>query len=182
MDTVLEPERAEAFLEAFKEVSLRFAIKQVEAGADIITWADHATGDLVSPAGYEEFLFPLHKELTARFHEACPGVPLILHTCGKTKDRLHLFRETGFDAFHFDSRNDAAELQQIAGDKILLVGGISNLNVLLNGTPEDVRAQTTALHQSGIKLMAAECAIPCRVKNENLMEIVRSAETFVPYA
>ncbi|MGE4353435.1 MAG: uroporphyrinogen decarboxylase family protein [Oscillospiraceae bacterium] len=179
LETVLDPDRARAFLQAFKEVSLQFALKQVEAGADIITWADHATGDLVSATGYEEFLFPLHKELTARFHAACSHyVPLILHTCGRTVDRMHLFKQAGFDAFHFDSRNDTAKLIEIAGDDIILTGGINNPRVLLEGTTEDVRRNVTDLLQHGIKLMAPECAIPCRVKNENLMEIIKTVRDF----
>ena len=178
MDTILEPDRARAFLTAFKEASLEFAIKQVEAGADIIMWADHATGDLVSSAGYEEFLFPIHKELTARFHAACPGVPLILHTCGRTADRLHLFRQAGFDAFHFDSRNDTAEMMRIAGDEILLTGGINNPRVLLEGTKEDVRQNVIHLLENGVQLMSPECAIPCRVKNENLLEILKTIREF----
>ena len=178
MDTIIDPDLARAFLNAFKEVSLQFAFKQAEAGADIITWADHATGDLVSAAGYEEFLFPLHKELTARFHERYPDVPLILHTCGRTADRLALFREAGFDAFHFDSRNDTAEMVEIAGGDILLTGGINNPRVLLEGTTEDVRRNVIDLLEHGIPLMSPECAIPCRVRNENLMEIVRTVRDY----
>lgn len=178
IETITDPDRAHAFLNVFKEVSLQFAIKQAEAGADIITWADHATGDLVSATGYEEFLFPLHKELTARFHEACPNTKLILHTCGRTADRLHLFRQAGFDGFHFDSRNDTSKLMEIAGDDIILTGGINNARVLLEGTKQDVRANVRALLESGVKLMSPECAIPCRVKNENLMEIVKAVREY----
>ena len=178
METILDPDRARAFLHAFKEASLDFAFKQVEAGADIIMWADHATGNLVSAAGYEEFLFPLHQELTRRFHERYPSVPLILHTCGKTADRLHLFRETGFDAFHFDSVNDPAQLAAIAGDKIILTGGVNNPRVLLEGTPEDVRQNVIHLLDNGIKLISPECAIPCRVPNANLLAIRRTIREY----
>lgn len=178
METVLDPDRVREFLHAFKEASLEFAIKQVEAGADIIMWADHATGNLVSAAAYEEFLFPVHKELTARFHEACPGIPLILHTCGRTNDRLHLFRDAGFDSFHFDSVNDTAEMMKIAGDKIILTGGVNNPRVLLEGKPEDVRKNVIHLLENGVKLISPECAIPCRVPNENLLEILKTIREF----
>lgn len=178
METILDPDRAHKFLHAFKEASLDFAFKQVEAGADIITWADHATGNLVSGAGYEEFLYPIHKELTTRFHERHPHVPLILHTCGKTADRLHLFRDAGFDAFHFDSVNDTAEMMKIAGEGIIVTGGVNNPRVLLEGTPEKVRANITQLLDNGVKLISPECAIPCRVPNENLMEIIKTIRDY----
>ena len=178
METILDPDRAHAFLAAFKEASLEFAFKQVEAGADIIMWADHATGNLVSANGYEEFLWPVHKELTKRFHDRYPDVPLILHTCGRTADRLHMFRDAGFDAFHFDSVNDTATLMEIAGDKIILTGGVNNPRVLLEGTPEDVRKNVLHLLENGVKLISPECAIPCRVPNENLLEIIKTIREY----
>ena len=178
METILDPDRAHAFLNAFKEASLEFAFKQVEAGADIIMWADHATGNLVSANGYEEFLWPVHKELTKRFHDRYPDVPLILHTCGRTADRLHMFRDAGFDAFHFDSVNNTATLMEIAGDKIILTGGVNNPRVLLEGTPEDVRKNVLHLLENGVKLISPECAIPCRVPNENLLEIIKTIREY----
>lgn len=173
MDTIIEPDRARGFLEKFKQISIAFALAQVEAGADIITWADHATGDLVSASGYEEFLFPLHKELTQEFKRRCPRrVPLILHTCGRTLDRVHLFAQTGFDAFHFDSRNDPKEMLDAAPGGILLTGCVNNPKTLLNGSVDDVIEQTEYIVRSGVKLVSPECAIPCRVPNDNLRAIV----------
>ncbi len=173
MDTIIEPERAEAFLDAFGEMSVRFALAQVEAGADIITWADHATGNLVSAAGYEEFLFPRQKKLVADFRRRCPHyVPLILHTCGKTLDRVGLFCQVGFDAFHFDSINTPEAMKAEVGDKILLTGCVNNPNTLLQGTPEDVHKETKRILAAGIPLVSPECAIPCKVPNANLKAIV----------
>lgn len=175
MDTVLEPERARAFLDVFGELPLRFAIAQIEAGADIITWADHATGNLIGPKGYEEFLFPVQKKLVAEFRRRCSRyVPLILHTCGRTLDRVELFSEAGFDAFHFDSVNTPEKMFEIAGDKIILTGCVNNPNTLLNGTPEDVRRETKRILKAGIPLVSPECAIPCKVPNANLKAIVET--------
>ena len=45
--------------------------------------ADHATGDLVSPACYRDFLLPVHREIIAAL-----GAPTILRICGNTANRL----------------------------------------------------------------------------------------------
>jgi [methyl-Co(III) methanol-specific corrinoid protein]:coenzyme M methyltransferase len=50
------------------------------------------------------------------------------------------------------------------------------MDVLLNGTRHDVREQTESLINKGIRLISPECAIPLRVKNENLMEIVKTVK------
>ena len=177
MDLIDEPERARAFLNAFMVVPLTFAKAQIEAGADMITWADHATGDMISAKMYEEFLYPVHRECMKEFREKVSiDAPVILHTCGKTIDRMGLFAQTGFTAFHFDSKNDPAETFNLVGDKIILAGCISNTEVLQFGTPEDVKKQTRAVMAAGIPVIAPECAVPCGVKNENLRAIVTAVE------
>ena len=136
-----------------------------------------ATGDLVSAQTYEEFLFPLHKQVLKEFHDNAPKrIPIILHTCGKTMDRMPLFAQTGFDGFHFDSKNDLAESMKLTAGKILLCGCVNNVDVLFNGTREDVKKQTREILKAGIPIISPECAIPLRVKNENLRAIVETVE------
>jgi len=176
-DIIAEPDRARAFLHAFKVISITFALAQIDAGADMITWADHATGDMVSAGTYEDFLFPVHRECVCELKAKMPkDVPLILHTCGNTLDRMPLFAKTGFDAFHFDSKNDLAKSREAVKDGILLTGCVSNVDVLLNGNKDDVRKQVTEILNAGITLVSPECAVPCRVKNENLRAIVEAVE------
>ena len=180
METIMDPDLVELALQRFKEISLRFALAQVAAGADIITWCDHATGNLVSAEMYGRFLLPVQTEMVRRFHEETKKitnryVPLFLHCCGRANDRLHLFKKAGFDAFHFDSVNNIAEMMQIAGDDILLTGCVNNPRVLLQGSTEDVEHQVTEIIKNGVKLISPECAIPCRVSNENLKTIVSTS-------
>jgi [methyl-Co(III) methanol-specific corrinoid protein]:coenzyme M methyltransferase len=174
MKTLLEPNEVHDFLEVFSQISLVFAHAQFEAGADMLTWADHATGDLISPEGYREFLFPVHQRINRKLKKAGP---VILHTCGKTLDRMELFGKTGFEAFHFDSLNDPNLTLKTLGDSIRAVGCINNQKTLLNGTPLDVAKEVQAVIDAGIRLVAPECAIPCRVPNINLQAIVNSVRS-----
>jgi len=172
-DTIAEPEKVHGFLEAFRHLSLKLAVAQAVAGADMITWADHATGDLVSAAGYGEFLFPVHKKCVTELKRRLPRpTPIILHTCGNTIDRMDMFAETGFDVFHFDSKNDIDEAVRIAGGRIILAGGLNNPETMLNGTPGDVRREVEMLKGKGIRLIAPECALSTLVPNENLRAMV----------
>jgi [methyl-Co(III) methanol-specific corrinoid protein]:coenzyme M methyltransferase len=169
VETITDPDLVREFLHKFKEISIKFAAAQFEAGADVVTIADHATADLVSPATYKEFLMPVHKEINEHFKDRTT----ILHCCGNTLDRIAMFREGGFPIFHFDSKNDIGKALIEAGD-MQLAGCITNSEVLLNGTIDDVRAQTEEVVNSGVKFIAPECAIPLRVKNENLHEISKT--------
>ena len=177
IETITEPEMVRDFLEVFKEVSIKFALAQIEAGADVLTWADHATGDLISAKSYKEFLLPVHKRCTAELKSQIPRrVPVILHTCGSTLDRISFFTESGFDAFHFDSKNDPVKMLELAGNAIRLTGCVNNADILLNGTREDVVAQVNSILQSGIRMVSPECAIPAYVKNDNLRAITQTVQ------
>ncbi len=172
IDTVAEPEKARAFLEAFKPVTMAFAAAQFAAGADMVTLADHATADLVSPSAYAGFLLPLHQEIVKYFG----GGKLILHCCGNTLDRIHLFAKAGFGLFHFDSKNDIVASMAAAGS-MKLTGCVNNPEILLNGTPADVECQVKTIAAAGIRFIAPECAVPLNVKNINLAAIARAVDS-----
>ena len=180
MDLIIDPPKARGFLQAFQVISLEFATAQIQAGADMLTWADHATGDMVSAGMYEEFLFPVHRQCVRELHRMSPRkIPVVLHTCGNTLDRMSLFAQTGFDAFHFDSKNDPVTAQKAVDGKILLAGCINNTEILLKGSRDDVKEKVFEVMKAGIPLIAPECAVPCQVKNENLAAIPEAVEEYV---
>ncbi|MGD2158153.1 MAG: uroporphyrinogen decarboxylase family protein, partial [Anaerolineales bacterium] len=143
------------FLDKLKEVSVLFGIAQIRAGADILCIADHATGDLVGPWTYRDFLLEYHKELSLKL-----GCPTVLHICGDTLDRLDYICDSGFDAFHFDSKVDAKSAVNKAAGRISLIGNINNTEILLNGSEDQVVEQTQYALEAGVQVIGPECAIP----------------------
>ena len=172
-DTILNPERVHGFLQAFKEVTIRFGRAQMEAGADLLVLADHATGDLVSPACYRDFLLPVHREVTAAL-----GGPTILHICGNTTNRLEHIASAGFDAFHFDSKVDPATALRLVDGRLTLVGNVNNPGTLLLGDAEEVRREVRSILDAGIRIVGPECAVPMSTPNANLAAIPRAVEEY----
>ena len=172
IETALDPAKAAGFLEAFTPPGIIFAEAQYEAGADMILWGDHVSGDLCSPKAYQELLLPIHQKINGSLLKK--KGPVIHHACGRIADRMQFFAESGFEAFHFDSVNNTKVLLEKANNKILLTGGITNSGVLLGGKPEQVRAQVRQLLDDGIRLLSPECAIPLKTPNENL-RMIRTA-------
>ena len=106
-----DPDATKDILEKLKKVTIDFGRAQIEAGVDALTLPDHATGDLVSGEYYHRYLKDLHIE----FAKAIP-IPLILHICGRTVDRMGFISETGMAAFHYDSKNRPDEsMEQVEG-------------------------------------------------------------------
>jgi [methyl-Co(III) methanol-specific corrinoid protein]:coenzyme M methyltransferase len=160
-------------LDRLKEATIRFGLAQIEAGADALTLPDHATGDLVSGDWYRRYLRELHIE----FAERLP-VPLILHICGKTTDRMGYIAETGMAAFHFDSKNDPAESMSIVGDRVGLVGNINNPETLYAKGPDAVRAEVVRALEAGVPMIGPECAIPLQTPIESLQAIRATVEAW----
>ena len=164
-----DPDLTLRCLHKLKEVSVLHGNAQIDAGADALTFPDHATGDLVGGDYYRKFLLEIHQEMADRLK-----VPLILHICGRTVDRLGYIAQNNMAAFHFDSKNDPAEAMQIADGRIALVGNINNPKTIFAGTPADVRREVFACMDAGVNMIAPECAVPLSAKLDNVLEIPRA--------
>ncbi len=158
-------------LNRMKEISVLFGVAQIEAGADALTFPDHATGDLVSGDYYLRFLKDLHIEMVERI-----PVPLILHICGRTVDRMGYIAETGMAAFHYDSKNQPEESMDAVHDKIALAGNINNPETLFAKGPAEVRGEVLANLEAGVQIVTPECAIPLQTPIENLLEIPKTVK------
>jgi [methyl-Co(III) methanol-specific corrinoid protein]:coenzyme M methyltransferase len=170
ISTLADPDRARRSLDALKGVTIAFAKAQMQAGADVICLADHATGGMVSPLMYRDMLLPLHKEIIAE--AACP---MVLHCCGNTDDRIAYFAEAGFDAYHFESQVNLERAVEMCRGRMALIGNINNPSVLLNGTEEDVRAACLRAIDAGVDILAPECAVPLTTPTRNLKILAEAA-------
>ena len=171
ISTLLKPDRVKSVMRQLVEVTVAFADAQIDSGADALTLADHCTRDLCSPNAYRDFLAEIHRELHERIR-----CPLILHICGDTSDRLQDIRQTGLECFHFDSKVRAAEARRLAGDRLALMGGTSNIDVVRNGTPESVAEDIADKLEVGIDIVGPECAVPLDAPWVNLKAIATAAK------
>lgn len=174
INTILDPDAVKRSMEKLKEVTVAFALAQIDAGADALTLGDHATRDLCSPDTYRDFLMDIHRELAERI-----PCPIILHICGNTADRIGYIATTGVACFHFDSKVAAAEARQLAGERLSLMGGTSNFDIVRKGTPETIVADITDKKAAGIDIIGPECAVPLDAPYENLRMIAEEAKRHV---
>ena len=171
--TVDDPDMVKRCLHRLKEISVLFGEAQIAAGVDALTFPDHATGDLVSGEYYNRFLLEIHQEMAQRLR-----VPLILHICGNTLDRMDYIARSGMACFHFDSKNDPQQAVDVMGGRIALVGNINNPETLYARGPAEVRQEVFKCLDAGVDMIAPECAVPLATKLENLIEIPRSVKAW----
>ncbi len=167
----LDPDQIRAYLEAYMPVTIAVANAQLRAGADVVVLPDHATGAMVSALTYADFLVPVHRRMLAQI-----GGPTILHVCGQCLDRIPHIATEGYDGYHFEWQNDPKKAVEAAGGQVSLLGGISNIQALLQGTPEDVYKQARYNIDAGVVSIGPECAISLLTPLANLKAIVAAAE------
>ena len=93
---------------------------------------------------FERFLLPHLRRLIDLGHSY--GLKVQLHCCGGCAPLIPLLIEAGLDGLHAVQPSchgmDLKELKANFGDRILFNGGIDSHHVLIEGTPDTVRAQT----------------------------------------
>ena len=102
------------------------------------------TGPLLSPALFARFCLPQPKRLIDLGHSY--GLKVQLHCCGGFAPLIPLMIEAGLDGLHAIQPSccgmDLPKLKADFGDKILFNGAIDSHHVLIDGTPQTVRAKT----------------------------------------
>jgi len=171
MDTFSDAPKVHAILDRLKEFTIIFGKAQIDAGADALNVCEHITADLIRPEAYSTFLMKVDQDIKKEL-----PVPIILHCCGKTMDRIDLFNQSGFECFNFESANDAVELREKA--TISLCGNINNPNTILSGTPEDVEREVFYALDAGVDLLAPECAAPVNGKLANVTAVREARDRY----
>ena len=176
MMTVTDPEKAHQAIAAATDFCIEYGRRMVAAGAHILFPADpSASGDLISPETYKEYVLPYHQ----KFARAV-SAPKILHMCGHTEKLLPLIRESGMDCFSFDAP-PAWYVRQVLGNKMRCLGSLDVIDLMPNGTPEQVYARTAQCIREGVDVVGTACDVSNGTPLANLKAYVQACkETPVP--
>ena len=146
MDTVADPEIAEAVLEIPFRYHLAAAERLAAMGIDMLWTGDDIgsqKGMLIAPASWRRFLKPRMAELVARVKAIDPAIKVAYHTDGDVREVLPELIEIGIDVLNpvQPACMDPAELKRDYGDRLLFWGSIDEQHTLPFGSPDDVRAE-----------------------------------------
>jgi MtaA/CmuA family methyltransferase len=176
-DTLLEGEAAHDLLEICTQAAIRFALPQLEAGADIIGIGD-AVCSLMGPAVYGQFALPYEQRIIKAIHEA--GGIVKLHICGNTSRLLPEMAKTGADIIDVDWMVDFGTVVRTFHGLACTNGNFDPVGVLLRGTPGHVAYATRqCLAVSDERtFISAGCEVPVDTPHANLLahyEALRAA-------
>lgn len=164
----------EKLLEKVGSVVIDFARAAAEHGADCLFMPDPVSSStMISPKMYREFALPWVQRVVQAL-----DIPVILHICGNTEPILDLMAETGANVLSLDQCMDMGKARQTIAGRCGIGGNLSPRDVLLRGTPADVKRETLkCLEQCGRQgyVLMAGCAVIPETPLENLRAMVETA-------
>jgi uroporphyrinogen decarboxylase len=156
---------------------------------DYLLFGGSGTITLASPELARKYAIPALKKWSAMAKAA--GIPSMLHSCGKSRALVDLLcEETDVDCINPleiapMGDVDLAEVKRARGRQISLMGNLHTTNVMLKGTPDDVRAAARraiadAAPGGGFILSTGDQCGP-ETPEENLFALVETAKTYGVY-
>jgi uroporphyrinogen decarboxylase len=139
-DAVKNKDPLKELIEIATDSLIIYGTAVAHSGADIIFMPDPtSSGDMVSRAMWEQFGLPYTKRLVKAVQKT--RVPIILHICGDTSDRLDSLAEMGVEGLSLDSKVNLAFAREALGESVCLIGNVNPVNILL-GSPEEVEQES----------------------------------------
>ncbi|MHC1604970.1 MAG: MtaA/CmuA family methyltransferase [Candidatus Methanofastidiosia archaeon] len=167
-------EKCKLAIDFSTEMWIEIAKEFVAHGIDFWLLGDAGPSQLLSPEMYHELMTPFYKKMNRKI-----GIPSVQHLCGDFMDKIHILPENGFDAFSWDPPfGSVREVRYAIGDKMALWGGVSVLETLYQGTPEDVKFEAYNSMKDGVNLLSPGCGFPPTVKTENVKAMIKAAHDF----
>ena len=147
------PDWVHTFLEILLAKKLQFVESMAGAKFDLIeTGGGAGSSTVISPSLHESFCLPYDRQLHDALHSL--GFLITYHTCGGTLGIEEMIVDNHCDVSEtlappsVGGNQEPWEFKEKVGDRIGLIGGVDQFNVLTDGTPELIRATVHKLFET----------------------------------
>jgi len=184
----LNPDLVERLFEKVANIQYKALSEIVKIPNVAAVWAvdDLAfkTGPMISPKMFRKYVFPWYK----KFGEICRenNLYLFFHSDGVLWELIEDLISVGVDALHpiDPTCMDIFEVKKKYGQRVTLIGNVSN-ELLMNGTPEDIRNRTKELLKTmapgGGYCLSSGNSVPDWAKIENYRAMLETAGKYGTY-
>lgn len=166
----------DAILDRCVEYATAYGLAMGRAGADMLSSGDAPAG-LLGPELYRKVAGPATRRIFTAISEEL-SQPLSLHICGNVTHILEDMAATGCDVVEIDHLVDLDEACRIVPPEIAIWGNLDTVGLLLDGTPEQVRAAVSAaeetVHQHNRRrfVLSSGCALPPHTPPANISALL----------
>ncbi|MDR0842772.1 MAG: uroporphyrinogen decarboxylase family protein [Acidobacteriota bacterium] len=165
------PDAAHRLCKLTTEACLSYAEAILDTGCVPSLTDAMCSSTVISPRQFREFGAPYLKTLVEYIHSR--GKAVTLHICGKTARIWKDMADTGADCLSIDNAANLSEAKAEVGDRVRLMGNVPPSEVMLLGTPTEVRAavreRVRQAHDNPKGLIVASgCSLPVEAPFANI--------------
>jgi uroporphyrinogen decarboxylase len=138
-------------------------------------------GMIISPAQFEEFIYPWMKRFVDQGKRH--GLQVILHSCGCVYPIIPKIIESGVDCLHpiqaLAKDMNASKLAELVKGKLTFLGGIDAQEIMTAGTPEQIQAEVRRVQSilaPGLIVSPSHEAILPNVPPQNVEALANAAK------
>ncbi len=170
MAMVLEPEKLKEVIEARMKFVFENIDKLADAGCKYI-WIGEgaASGSLISPEMYREFVLPYQKRMSAYIREC--GMRSIVHICGDINKAIDSVITCGADGIDLDHMNDLKKVKSVAEGKMCIKGNFDPVdlqNLSVDEIKEKAKSKISLFpNQKGL-ILSTGCLVTRDTPKENI--------------
>jgi len=141
-----------------------------------------AAASMMGPKYYREFLFPRQLRVVESIRKAHPEVIVRLHMCGNTDSLIPQMKQLPVQIFELDSPTNLAAARACLGPDRVVLGNVSTITDMLEGSPERVYEASRRCHQicGKFHIVGTGCEVPPSTPLENLHAMVRYSREHRP--
>jgi [methyl-Co(III) methanol-specific corrinoid protein]:coenzyme M methyltransferase len=169
-----ESEDVHGLLRFLTDNSIRYGEALINSGAALIVISDpSATGEILGPELFEEFVLPYLNMMIAHMHML--GKPVIVHICGNVIPIYELLKELVSECISVDSMVNIREAKNVISGKKLM-GNVSTI-LLQNGPIDRIQNASKNLLDCGIDILAPACGLSAKTPVEHIKAMTAVAKS-----
>jgi len=162
-------EKAHEYMTFITKQITKFAIKQIEAGADIIAISDPSgTGEILGPKLFDEFAVKYINQIIAEVKRL--GKRSIVHICGQMKNVYKEVNKIESDVLSFDSIVSISEAKKNLGNR-LIMGNVSTYTIEF-GEMQKIADMTKKCVLDGSDIISPACGLGMKSSLKNVRSML----------
>jgi MtaA/CmuA family methyltransferase len=176
-DILDDPGFVRDLMDFTSEVAIVYAAAQIEAGADTIGMSD-AAASMTGPRHYGNLVLPWQRRVLQSIRDSHPEVILRQHMCGHVDPLISQMATLPVDIYELDFPTNLTAARAGLGPARVILGNVSTVTDMLNGTPESVEAAADKCYEicGQYHIVGAGCELSPFTPPENLRAMIRFAK------
>lgn len=175
-DLIKQPQAAHRVLALTTQSVLNYMDAVCDLGFSVSLAEPLASCSVISHQRFNEFVKPYLRMITLHMKKKY-DMGVGIHICGRTQPIWSDIADIGFSALSLDNIEDLAVARESVGARLTLIGNVTPVDTILNGSVQDVLAESAScIRKAGDNprgfILGSGCEIPAHAPIENILAMM----------